>query len=582
MFLKKFDYLSGPLTFFFNNYNSHPSIISGIMTIIIFLICIILTLYLSLDFIFKRNPNSYTYNRVIYDVGFYPLNESSMFHFVFFYPLANEISEGYFEIIGITNKYVNEYNNNGNRSNFNHWLYKPCKNIKIKEQKIINLINYELYNISLCVSTFYNSTSNTLLSINDTNFNYPTLSHGISHPNSTYYAIFFQKCINSTLNNNNCKSEEEINNFISHYTSIGINLMNQEIEVLNYRSPFISSFYDLKSGFSDGFTANHLNFQPLIIQTHDKFFLSNKGNEEMSYVFEQNEVQEWKTEVGIKGCIYFWMQNKAIIYERYYKRLENVLADAGGIIKIVITFGTWINHIYAKYITYKDVNLIIRKYIDINENIRATQLISLKNKVAIYSTDNKNLNGSQISNFSLFKKNKGNNDNNDNSINNENSISNFSINKKKNFNLYPNLNCSKVKSNLSSRQFIRNNYKNKNKNKHINIIVNTPSSINFRKQKNYNSVYENKRFTFYDYFLFIIDSYKCKKKKRKNKKINYLYIIEKYYQKIISEEEMFYLAYEVNSIRNYVDSKNNKNEKIYHKSFSGKINEEFSRIFKLN
>ena len=577
MFLKKFDYLSYPLTFYFNNYSSHRSIISGIITIITYLICFILTIYLSNDFILKENPNAYTYNRVIYDAGLFPLNESSMFHFVYISPLDNINLEGYFEVIGIINKYVNIYNDNGNRTNFDHWLYKPCKGIKIKNEKIINLVNYELYNSSLCVTKFYNSTSNTFLSINDSNFNYPILKHGTSHPNRTYYAIFFQRCINSTLNNNNCKSEEEINNYISEHTNIGLNILNQEIEVLNYKSPFVSSLYDLKSGFSDGFTANHLNFQPLIIKTHDRIFLSNKANEEISYIFEQNEVQEWKTEIGIKGCVYFWMQNKAIIYERLYKRLENVLADAGGIIKIVITFGTWINNFYAKYVTYKDVNLIIRKYIDINENIRATQLIKLKNKVAIYSTTIKNFNH-QFSNFSHFKRNHVNNENdndNNNNNNNENSINNNN----KNINVNTNLNGSQMKLNPSNNHF--NNNKDKNKNKHINIVVDSPSSINFRKKKNYNSFTENRKFKFHDYFLFIIDSYKCNKKKRKNKKVNYICIIEKYYQKIISEEEMFYLAYEVNSLRNYVDKKKNKKNQNY-KSYSGKIIDEFSSVFKLN
>ena len=98
--------------------------------------------------------------------------------------------------------------------------------------------------------------------------------------------------------------------------------------------------------------------------------------------------------------------------------------------------------------------------------------------------------------------------------------------------------------------------------------------------KNSNSISDKRRFNFYDYFLFIIDSYKCKKKKRNNKKINYLSIIEKYYQKIISEEEMFYLAYEINSLKNYVDRKKNKYKKI--NTFSAKNVDEFSNIFQLN
>ena len=69
MFLKKFDYLSYPLTLYFNNYSSHSSIISGIITIITYLLCFILTIYVSKDFLFKENPNAYHYVEVMSCAG---------------------------------------------------------------------------------------------------------------------------------------------------------------------------------------------------------------------------------------------------------------------------------------------------------------------------------------------------------------------------------------------------------------------------------------------------------------------------------------------------------------------------------
>ena len=52
MFLKNFDFLSNPLTLYYNQYHSHKSIISGIITILTYSLCLILSLYLSQDFIF--------------------------------------------------------------------------------------------------------------------------------------------------------------------------------------------------------------------------------------------------------------------------------------------------------------------------------------------------------------------------------------------------------------------------------------------------------------------------------------------------------------------------------------------------
>ncbi len=555
MFLKKFDYLSYPLTLYFNNYSSHSSIISGIITIITYLLCFILTIYVSKDFLFKENPNAYTYNKVIYDAGSFPLNSSSMFHFVYISPSLN-INEGYFEIFGILNNYVNIFNDDGHRINFDHYMYKPCVNIKVKDNKIHNLIDFELYNTSFCISSFYNSSTKDIISINDKKFIYPILSHGMSHPNSTFYGIFFQKCINSTLNNNNCKSEKEINSFMSQQTNIGVDIINQEIDVKNYKEPFIKSFYKITSGLSEGFTANHLNFQPLIIKSHDKLFLSNKAHEEISYIFEENERQEWKSEYGIFNCVYLWMQNKAIIFERNYKRLENVLADAGGIIKILITIGTWINYFFAKFITYRDINLIIRKYIDIHENLKVSHLIKLNNSSIIKK---KNLNLNQITSFSHYLSTKIRKNNNNHSTNLDGSV---------------------LKLNNCLGQ-IQNSKKIKNKNnkKHVNVVE-SPSNIRFRRNRNLPSQVENSKITFKDYFKWIINNYKCTNNIKKNRKqVNYLHIIEKYYQKIISEEEMFYLAYEVNYMRNYVNNIENDNKNIHN---SGKIIDEISSLFKLN
>ena len=552
MFLKKFDYLSYPLTLYFNNYSSHSSIISGIITIITYLLCFILTIYVSKDFLFKENPNAYTYNKVIYDAGLFPLNSSSMFHFVYISPSLN-INEGYFEIFGILNNYVNIFNDDGHRINFDHYMYKPCVNIKVKDNKIHNLIDFELYNTSFCISSFYNSSTKDVISINDKKFIYPILSHGMSHPNSTYYGIFFQKCINSTLNNNNCKSEKEINSFMSQQTNIGVDIINQEIDVKNYKEPFIKSFYKITSGLSEGFTANHLNFQPLIIKSHDKIFLSNKAHEEVSYIFEENERQEWKSEYGIFNCVYLWMQNKAIIFERNYKRLENVLADAGGIIKILITIGTWINYFFAKFITYRDINLIIRKYIDIHENLKVSQLIKLKNSSII----KKNLDLNQITSFSHYLSTKIRKNNNNHSTNLDGSV---------------------LKLNNCLGQ-IQNSKKKKNNKKHVNIVE-SPSNIKFRRNRNLPSQVENSKITFKDYFKWIINNYKCTNNIKKNRKqVNYLHIIEKYYQKIISEEEMFYLAYEVNYMRNYVNNVENDNKNIHN---SGRIIDKISSLFKLN
>ena len=53
------------------------------------------------------------------------------------------------------------------------------------------------------------------------------------------------------------------------------------------------------------------------------------------------------------------MQNKIYIYERYYKKIQNFLADIGGTIKALTTIARVINLIFYKYQTYKDIEKIM-------------------------------------------------------------------------------------------------------------------------------------------------------------------------------------------------------------------------------
>ena len=60
MILKKLDNLSPPITLFYNEYESHSSIISGILTIFYYLILIGFAGYFSLNIIQKKTLKYFT------------------------------------------------------------------------------------------------------------------------------------------------------------------------------------------------------------------------------------------------------------------------------------------------------------------------------------------------------------------------------------------------------------------------------------------------------------------------------------------------------------------------------------------
>ena len=273
MFFRKIDILSPKLTLFYFNQNSHSSIISGIFTLIIYFIYVMFIIYFSLDLIFHKNETSYFYNRIINDAGIFSLKDKA-FHFI---QLTNIIPDlNVIQIIGLEQMLFGEYNENGKRENFNHYIYSPCtKEIKNNlTNDISNIINDSNYNNSYCIDSFYNSTSKIITKNTQSNFSYPLISYGTNNPNCTFYAIIIQRCINSTLNNFSCDTPENIENKIFE-SGTDLNLINYEIDIKNYNNPIINYFIHITQGFTHLNTPiNHLNLNPLIIKTNDVKFKS--------------------------------------------------------------------------------------------------------------------------------------------------------------------------------------------------------------------------------------------------------------------------------------------------------------------
>ena len=315
MFLKNFDYTSPSLTLYYNSKRSHVIVFGGILTILSYTCCFIISCYFFSDVIFKKNPGIHFYNRVVTDAGTFPLNSRSMFHYIYFKNVNVDELSKYIQIIGVRNLYVTNYNKNGDRENFDHYIYERCK-LDLDDLSFNNIkddLNYTEYNLSFCLTSFYNKTNNKIISVRDKNFPIPSVAHGMSNPFATYYGVFIQKCHNSSLfNNNSCPSQIELDNYmLNNNMSIGFTIINYEVIVENYKHPFKLSMNKITNGIlNNAFTVNHLNFQPLSLITHIGYFFDKK-KEGNYYIYDQNEKNTLETETGIISSFYIWMQNKA-------------------------------------------------------------------------------------------------------------------------------------------------------------------------------------------------------------------------------------------------------------------------------
>ena len=406
MFITKFDWLTRPITLYHKGELQHSSIPSSIISLIGYITSIVIGLYLSVDFFNKSSPTVFSFNRFIEDSGIFPLNATQMFNNLQFRFSYGNVPVGidptYLRIIG-TQRSIDDYKVNDDPAKYDHWLYDFCNNDTDLEG-IEHLYDYEIFNQSYCIREYYNKEEDKYYSTGEKNFKWPSLDHGVAHPNKTFYGILLEKCKNdrvfSELNKGKpCKTDDEIKEYVkNHYARFFI--IDHYPDVYDYKKPFSKYLNNIDNGLSDGTCAfNHLNFNPTTTITHDGLFFDHTVDD-VAYIFDQNEKASEGSEFGIYLAFYFWLQNRIVYYERTYKRIQDVIAEIQGMADLVIFIATVINDFVSEYTTICDtvdlLTTIKSKNVDSNDMKR---LFHKKRTMFMENSPPKRINNNSIYNM---------------------------------------------------------------------------------------------------------------------------------------------------------------------------------------
>ena len=364
-----FDFISPEITLFYRGKEKHSSFFSTIISILILILIIFLIIYLSKDFLFKKNPTSFTYNTYVDKIHLIPFNSTGILHYINIYNTndkIHKIDKRAFQIIGLPVNDLYFYLNNYEAIKFDHWIYSYCD-----EKDLIginsNLIIEAFSNNSLCIKEMYNKTLNKVFSKNENGFEYPSLKNGTSNINGNFYGVYIMKCQNNSINNYSCYSNEEINYKYNEFYSYSINFIDNLVKINEYKEPYIPFFHSISNAFNkESFTFNHLNFHLLQIKTHEGIILDIESNKN-SYKFDFNEkLININNEKLIFGVFYFWVANKMDIYERNYKKLQDISGSINGIIEIILLLVRTINSfLFHEFRTLKDFNIELEENINI-------------------------------------------------------------------------------------------------------------------------------------------------------------------------------------------------------------------------
>ena len=504
MILQKLDYLSPRITFYHKELISHSSNFSGILSIFFFLIKIIFGIYYSLDLIQKKDQKSFYYNTYIEEAPTFPLNSSSLFHYLALERKGREgINEGIdftkFSIIGLEIHFDNIFHNPFLLKYVNHWVYGNCNSDDI--EGINYLIDNNFFEKSACIKKYFDSTEKKYYNKGESKFKWPVIANGSNNPNNKFYSLVMGKCKEDILNlilgeGHHCKNDSEMDEY---FKSEGAKVLNfyfvdNNVNILNYKNPLSKYIYKIESTiYQNQYTINNLNFHPLNLETNNGLIFDNI-KQDISYIFQRNDVFIFETKEKDIYCGFcIWLKNTNMFYERSYKRIQDIFSYIGGVNNIINFLAILINRLYNKFITLCDTEKFLLSLIN-SEKINKIKSIKIKNSVE------KNINdigkkSREILNINITNMKEDLNENNKSDINLEKS-NNFFI-----FNNYNNIQDKLI------RKLINDDNQNINKIK-----------INNTKERKEN---------FFDYLLFLLA---C------GKKTNSFHIYDNFRKKIISEE----------------------------------------------
>ena len=151
MLIEKFDFISPNSFIYYLGKNKHSSIFSGIVSIFILIICLILSIFLSLDFLLRKNPNI-NYVKTYAEDKELLFSKNSLFPYLTFLDGNNniiELDKKIHYVIGAIN--ITRDDEILKPFEHSHWIYDKCEGNLSDYVKNVE-VDYAMYLLSLPIS----------------------------------------------------------------------------------------------------------------------------------------------------------------------------------------------------------------------------------------------------------------------------------------------------------------------------------------------------------------------------------------------------------------------------------------------
>lgn len=171
-----------------------------------------------------------------------------------------------------------------------------------------------------------------------------------------YFEVGARRCVNSTANPVVCLPIEEIDRLLQ-WSNYRIQFIDNYFDVMNYEEPIVKYVMEIMGGTSaDTSAENYINFNNVDMITHDGLIFESKSQLTSYKFIDRVEIVSKKQ--SINDQIFFLRlegQNRPITMDRTFITLQEVLANIGGLIKILYILARLMNFLHNSFVIKQEL-----------------------------------------------------------------------------------------------------------------------------------------------------------------------------------------------------------------------------------
>ena len=369
------DFLGKTQNFTIAKKNTFRTYIGSILSLIIIAIMISFVTYFAISIFDKDNPNLVTTVYNVDDPPFTPINDSV--HIMTLSLQTPNYSLYIDESIYTLNAFFMKYTISHNGTQ------------EIRKEKL-NIIKCNEYNFTLLPDYFAHLDLDNLYCLDKNSSLYIKGEYGKEE--WTFINYEFSRCVNTSENNNICKSDQEIDDKLAG-GFLGIFMTDLSIIPNQYNKPSVLYGKNVFTTFmNDRYTDVWFYMKIIKVNTDRGLLLKDIKHEEfIAYDSFMTTSDYRRSEVFLN--LHFRLSQRTEIYDRTYQKIQAIAAELGGIIKISLIIGELLVYLFRE-VLYKDY---ILTFFSEDKNCNCSN----KSGFIVYTSPNKKYIDSVSKNFSF-------------------------------------------------------------------------------------------------------------------------------------------------------------------------------------